>query len=436
MSVYPNNLPLLPTPSEIISTARKHKEERLALVNYIVRTVHPSQARFNNVLLPLVELENDHAGAQSLIAALRHVSPHEETRVAIEEAYNILTTHCAEEEQREDLFLLIREIARQSDHLCPDSRRLLCKKLRAYARNGFEASTQETKVAFTNAKHRINTICAKFNQTVLHGESGFIRCTERELHGVPRHQVLQWKLQPDSAIAVPLTSQAYKAIMTYSHNAETRKRIQTAWYQRFPENISRFKETIILRDRTSRWLGYANHATFQLPETLLDSTDDIIELLEFVGGSIIPIGQRRLQRLGQKSRQLSNNTMNSNNLEQDKKVESWDLDYLRRLSDEEDGDTAVVSEYFPLHYTLEAVLKRIAGFLQLRLEQVPDEALHGRIWAKDMSVWRVWDDRPESTGAHIGYLYVDVLDRPGKSKRPRTLSMQPVSWTKRELDKD
>ena len=107
----------------------------------------------------------------------------------------------------------------------------------------------------------------------------------------------------------------------------------------------------------------------------------------------------------------------------------WDVFYYGRLVEQEEGPSSfdAIAEYFPLQHTVEAMLRLFSDCLQLRFESMPSEHLRGSTWSDDVQAWAVWDERPDHLGAFIGYLYADLLERPGKYRGNQCVNLQPVS---------
>lgn len=424
----PQPLPRIPQTHEIVPAAQRHNDERRALVNYIVGTVDASRAQFSNTLLPLAELENKHSGEQCIIAALRHVSPDRPTQAAAEEAERIWRSYWLEEEQRADLYYLISAVDRRNEPLDEESRRMLSKKIRGYKRNGYGIADDNARVMYLTTKQQIASLSADFIRTVREHDSGSIVLSDEELNGVPPEEIIRWQPRADGKRLVPLKRRDYMLVMRQAHISDTRRRMQTAWSQRFPRNVATFREIILLRDKNARLLGLDNHAAFQLPDRLLKTTNEVIDLLEFMGMYLLPLGRQMFQLLEAKKQDILTTNMANTMYTPNTAVDSWDIEYLRRLVQSENRlDDGAVMSYFPFEKTVVAILHRLTSFLQLHLERVTPEEIQGQLWEADVDVWSVWDDRPEMRGEFVGYLYLDMMDRQNKAKGGQTISLQPVS---------
>jgi hypothetical protein len=80
---HPQPLPRVPRAEGILPTIRRHIDERRKLVDTIIQTVDTGNSRFENVVGPIAELQNRHAGTDSMITALQYCSPDAATREAV-----------------------------------------------------------------------------------------------------------------------------------------------------------------------------------------------------------------------------------------------------------------------------------------------------------------------------------------------------------------
>jgi len=105
----------------------------------------------------------------------------------------------------------------------------------------------------------------------------------------------------------------------------------------------------------------------------------------------------------------------------------WDfIYYSAMLNKEVQVDHAAIAEYFPLRHTVSTMLDIFADCLQLRFEPIPKEELREPLWHEDVEAWEVSDERMESKGNFIGFLFADLLGRPNKYKGNQSVNLQPV----------
>ena len=74
------------------------------------------------------------------------------------------------------------------------------------------------------------------------------------------------------------------------------------------------------------------------------------------------------------------------------------------------------------------MLDIFADCLQLRFEPIPREDLNALIWHEDVEGWVVSNERLESKGNFMGFLFTDLLGRPNTYKGNQSVNLQPVSF--------
>lgn len=99
-----------------------------------------------------------------------------------------------------------------------------------------------------------------------------------------------------------------------------------------------------------------------------------------------------------------------------------DVPYYTRMFEEQNYlvDQGLIAEYFPLYQTVSKMLTlfgKLFGFVFVELTNTnrePSALEQGLIWHPDVILYSVWNDEQEG-GDFIGYLYLDLHPRPGKS---------------------
>ncbi len=102
----------------------------------------------------------------------------------------------------------------------------------------------------------------------------------------------------------------------------------------------------------------------------------------------------------------------------------WDHRFYDRLMVEKEYsiDEQKIAEYFPLHITIDGMLKifeELFGLVFVRIEGEGRDKISetGKgadiVWHEDVKMFSVWDDKGEGD-AFVGYLYLDLHPRQGK----------------------
>lgn len=410
----PHPLPVIPDEDVIIPAAYRCNAERRALIHRITTTVTDETAAFSNVLLPLAQLDDEQSQLKEVTKALRFASTRNKTQNAACTAERIWNDYLVEEAQPDQLYHLVCAVAAKDEPLGPESRRILNQRLQWYRNHGLIGVDAKTRRDFIETRHRISQLCTRFSRSQQEIDGNYLLFSTSDLHGVCQEKVARLPFTADGRRIVPLTPAFYNIIMMQAHSSDTRRRMYTAGAQRCPENIDVFRETILLRNDNAKRLGYATHADARLQERMMPSVPAAHQMLTTLGDKLLPLSNDYYDDLRDRKAQTDKGGI---------KLNDWDFQYLHGLGDAEGIKLeAQLQEYFPFDQTVNATLNKIMDLFQLEARQLSTEGVAGHVWAPDITVYSVWDTQQ---GAFIGYLYLDLHDRPNKHKGNQTINIQP-----------
>lgn len=123
------------------------------------------------------------------------------------------------------------------------------------------------------------------------------------------------------------------------------------------QNVSPFKETIILRDEAARLLGYPNHAAFRIADKMAKDPATVNKFLGDLRERLKVGGAKEVEHLMKiKAEDLKNRGLEAKN---DGNYYLWDSRFYHRLMVEKEFsiDEQKISEFFPLQSTINGMLK-------------------------------------------------------------------------------
>lgn len=424
-------LPSIPSRAQLVPMSREFVDAYLKVIEDIVASVDPSTATFQNVLMPVIRVEGEFAGRLAVCEALRYAAPEKETQDEVQAAYKVREELYQQLGQRQDYFLLVQAVRDRKAPLDDESQHLLDETMKGYASRGYGILDEAQHKEHSALNVRISDLCNKYNTNVrqLDPEAHGLDFTEKELAGVK--DVSKFTAQADGRRRVPLNKTYAATIKREAHNADVRKRFTMAMAQQLPENVPIFREIIELRDKKAKLLKHVNHCESKLPWRMVESVDWAARLIEDLKGPILKERKRLYdEQLSKKKQMLASEDGLDKSTLDEIKLEAWDRAYYHEILSREKNkvDHSVAMEYFPFFHTFDVMLSLFAKYFQLRYEEIPKEKLQGHVWAPEIRVWAVWDERPEHKGEHIGYLYADMLPRPNKYKGNQAVNLQPVSF--------
>ncbi|MFS0825099.1 M3 family metallopeptidase [Pseudomonas phoenicis] len=152
-----------------------------------------------------------------------------------------------------------------------------------------------------------------------------------------------------------------------------------------------------LRDRRAKLLGFADHPTLSLQSKSAGSLEAVLALLHDLADRMRPLMLLRRAELQSLADEFGLDTL-----------QPWDRHYVQTLAHRRTEllDMNVLREHFPLSKVVEALCALADRLFGLQLVR-PDVAI--AVWQDSVQAFEVWLEH-----AHVGYLYLDAVQYPGK----------------------
>ena len=413
------------TPSSLINGMEALVATWRELEDKVVAEIRPEDATFQNVLLPLIHLENRLWAEKRRIWFSASTSTDNELREAANKAIQIMRDGEVDSEMRDDIFALVDAIKRKREELDPESQHYLIKKHQSYTINGLGIRPGPDRDHYKKIRKRISELRTKCIKNI-NGDKNGIWFTPQELEGVPGDTLATLKRgEAENAGKLWLTFKKpdLNASLAFATRPETRKTIKITNERRFKENIPMFREVVILRDEAARLLGYPNHTAFKVDYKITRSVNSVNEFLGDLRRQVTPDAKSDIQKL----LILKAEDLKSRGLEptdDDRRLYLWDYPFYHRISTakEHSYNETYIAEYLPLDKTfagLCGIYEHLFGirFTELTYEQLADllgnKEGQAVTWQEDVKVFMLWDDEQEG-GEFLGYLYIDLFPREGK----------------------
>lgn len=433
----PQSLPRVPTTEEIVPAMHRIINEYNTIRALILETTTPTTATFNNVMLPLAQVENSVQGELGMIDMLQYGSPSLATQGAFDEARKLYLNASALWTADEKFFGLLQAAREKPDFqtLDAESQHLLEKELLEYKHAGHGILGHMELEEYQKSKMEISDLERKFQQN-LSREAGGVWFTLEELDGVPADELAKWKngLEKEELTSerhqqkkkfVPFANGGTLAVLTHAHSPETRKTMFLADNLKLKENKPLFEEIIKRRAQQAQFLKYTTHAEFRIERRMAKTTEWVEGFLGQLRTTLCPRGRDEISVL--QHRRLED--LRARGQYSDEQVKLgfplWEKRYYERLVEREfEIDQLKISEFFPLERTATNMLDIFASLLGLRFDSIPAERLTGDvIWHDTVRGFSVWDTKDDE---FIGYLYFDLLWRENKYRGNQSVNIQCV----------
>ncbi|KAF2763187.1 hypothetical protein EJ05DRAFT_496014 [Pseudovirgaria hyperparasitica] len=421
--------------SRIIERTKELLARSKAVTDAVVKDIKASDARFDNVLLPMALDDNELATEAHIIGFYSAISTSQALRDASTEAEQLMDDFGIEASMREDVFALVGAVAQRTEKLDPESARYLEKEHKGYLRNGLGIPEGPQRDRFKDIKKKLSEIGIAFQKN-LNEEKGGLWFTLEELEGVPRDVVDDLKKgegENEGKVFLDFKYPSLFPTQKYALSPEVRRKVFVSNENKVNQNVPLFRDAVLLRDEAARLLGYKNHAEFRIEDKMAKTPKTVNDFLGDLRERLAPGGLKEIEKL----LEFKKNDYKSRGLEDsyDGKYYLWDHRFYDRLMLEKEFqlDQEKIAEYFPLQTTIEGMLKIFQELFGLVFIEIVGEdraavAEGGDgdhvCWHKDVQLFSVWDDESEGNG-FVGYLYLDLFPRDGKYGHAANFNLQP-----------
>lgn len=423
------------TPATIDEEIGSILESSAALRDHLVATLTPSTATFANLVRPLLDDAN-RAKCRTVILAvlLSRVSEDPEVRQASRDALRRISDAGTKDYLRSDIASLVATVSekeRESRELDDEDRHVLAHLHGLFLRSGAHISDNAKRARLEKAESEISEINAAAIKGFTEANDG-LWLSRSELSGCPEAWIATLKTErredrTQDLFWVTFRDDDYVHVVRSATSEDTRRRITLAAQQCFPENIERLLKLVVLRDEIARLLGYEHHAALRMEQTMIRSVKKLQESLLNLHPKLDPLARTEIAALlALKKASLESPSAFGNSSKGSLEFYAWDRGYYGNIQQKQNFavDDVKISEYFEVNHVTSEMLKVFEELFGMEFVPMPDLGT----WHKSVSPFAVWDSVAEG-GGFLGYLFLDIFERPGKFSAQYHSRIQPVSLT-------
>lgn len=408
----------LGTPSSIMEDIQYCIETSRELYNSLEQDVNETKATFENVLLPIANLENLCGLRYHIVGFYKSVTSNTYVHNASIESMKMIESFERQSCQHSGIFRLVSAVAQRGQTLLPEQQHFLDDRLRCFRQHGLHLNPSE-QTKYNQIQTRLSELQYAYEENLKHPPPT-LEFSRAELEGVSDEWLSIWKLESDSKgdnlFKIPLGRAEVSLVLRSATGSHTRERVYVANENKNHENAAIFAEIVNLRNDAARIAGFQNHADGALVGNMVRSFRDVDKLLWALKQDLNAAGQEEIAFLKEVKRihleEMSETFSDSYQL--------WDHHFYSRLQANKDAHTnidALVSAYFPLEHVLRRVMQMVARLFGIRFEGITESKdRNGIVWHEDVRLFAVWDDSDavNCTEPFLGYLYLDLFSRAGK----------------------
>lgn len=242
---FPQPLPRVLTAEEVVPTMKDIIFRYNNIRDEIIRSTALSDATFETVIRPYVEVVNACSGQIHIIYMLQYGSPDIDSYQAFNEARELLSKAGAVWVNQEAFFKLVQEVHNKSEDLDLESGLLVREILLDYKRSGLGLLNQQYLEDFRREKTKIGDVQNQMLQNITK-EDGGLWFAERERSGVPDEDLTRWENGIEQSDLgkkwVSFANGGVKAVLTFATSSETRKRMFLGDNMKLKENGPLFED--------------------------------------------------------------------------------------------------------------------------------------------------------------------------------------------------
>ncbi|KAJ4884005.1 putative thimet oligopeptidase [Raphanus sativus] len=377
-------------------------------VHDAVALVPLNKLSYENVVLPLAELEARQLPLVQCCVIPKMLSPHDNVRRASAEAEVKIDAHLLSSRKREDVYRVIRIYAAKGESIAPEAKCYLQCLVRDFENNGLNL-TATKRVEVDRLRNEIDELSLRYVQN-LNEDSSCLFFTEAELAGLPLEFLQSLDKTQNKEFKLTLESNHVAAILELCKIAKTRKTVAMAYGKRCGDaNIPVLQKLVQSRHRLARLLGYAHFADYALDHRMSKTSTRVIRFLEDISSTLTDLASRELSFLKDLKRKEEGGLPFG--------VEDL-LYYIKRVEELQfDLDFGDIRQYFPVSLVLPGIFKICQDLFGIKIEEVTEID----VWYYDVRAFAVFDS---GSGKLLGYFYLDMFSREGKFSQSCVVALQ------------
>ncbi len=395
---------LFPASSQEVEAALEKTLKRTQNLLDKIYAVDDHGRTYDNTLVLLDKALEELKITQSALYVLSLASPDEQVRTASAQGFSRLQAFAVEAiSLQEKLYKAVlayqkRLIEEKHEILTPEQQYFLEETVKEFKRSGLQLSQEQ--------QHRIKALQNEITQSTMAfdrnigASNSTIELPREALRGL-EDSFIDCLKRTDNGLFILTADQTHVlTVLSRCEVASTREKIYHAFMQRaYPENEKVLERILVLSDELAKLLGFESSAHYALDDQMAKSPERVKEFLATMFERSLPKAQKEFDLL---KRELPPSVILQNG-----KIQPWDVvfvyDHYKKKHLQ--VDEVKISEYFPLDYTLPALLKVYEDFFGICFTKIK----HVELWHPDLQAYAVY-----KKGQYRGIIIIDLFPRPHK----------------------
>lgn len=394
------------TPAELTALeaqARAELEESLSVLS----AVPQKERTFENTALAVENAYTNYWFVPKALSLLAYFHEDASVRAAAAELEAKGSRAKADFFTRRDVYLALKEYADTNPVLDEEQRRMLDKWLVKFERNGMGLSDKDLKKFVKLNAERLDNI-THYNVN-LNNYQDQLEVTREELDGMEDTYINRLARTKDGRYIVTLKYPDYNPFMANAKSESARKALQTKFARRGgKENVKLLEDTLRLRSKTARLLGYEKYPDYVLLSRMAQNYQTLEAFLKDLEKQIRPLADAEMKEYLALKKEMTG--------QESQTLNAWETAYWANQYKKQKYavDDEKIKEYFPADKVIDGMFNTFGPLFGLTFEQAALPA-----WHKDVQTYIIKDKK---SGEIISYFYLDAYPRDGKYTHAATWS--------------
>lgn len=270
----------------------------------------------------------------------------------------------------------------------------------------------ETRDQIKNTLKELGEYELEFDKNIAQ-DNRFIEVDKNQLSGLTDQWINSKQQNEEGKYVLGIDYPTFNHVLENCSDESTRKALWAEYVNRgYPKNEEVLSKIISLRDKLAKLLGFNSYADLDIDSQMAGSVKKVDQFLDDVIKRCDEVANKEVKLFMQ-------NLPHGVTLTEDKKFKPWDLGYTRNQYKKQylTIDELLISEYFPMEHTLNALLDIYQDFFGIVFKK---EAQKG-FWHEDVEALSVYKD-----DKFLGYILLDLFPRENKYSHAAEVTIVPT----------
>ncbi|MGZ3722473.1 MAG: M3 family metallopeptidase, partial [Bdellovibrionales bacterium] len=331
----------------------------------------------------------------SPLILMKNVSTSEDTRKESQDCSQLIAEFTNDVGTRRELYLAIKDQKGRNS----DEKRLHSEALKDFEHNGMKLSDENLK-KFRELSDKLSNLQLAFGNNI-RNDNTEVLFTAEELTGVRADYLNELKKNDKGLYRVPTREPDFLEVMQKVPNADARKKMITAFYNRGGDaNIKLLEQAILVREEIAKLLGFKTWADYKISDRMAKTSSAVMTFLNGLRGQLSAQNKIDIAELLKFKQEIEPGAT---------VVNQWDIPYLsyQLQSKRFQINLDQVREYFPADVVIPGMLQVYSDMLGVKFKEMPQ----AKVWAPEVKQYAIHDKKDDRL---IGFFYLDLYGRPGK----------------------